>query len=498
MTAASSRPARSWVGVAAVLVLAMVGCGAEPLTVPDRGAPSPVALPAAGDHDDPPAGQVAIAHPEEPASFLPSDPADVAAGDLMALWGLPLLRLDEAGQVRRGLVRDWTVVGPVEDGWRVDLDLAAGSWSDGAPVVATDVVATLEARRDADPDRFGMIRRVEALDDHGVAVVLDRPLASWDSLLVEVGTVLPAGAWPDAATTYADAVPVSGGWFRVTAYDPGLRVVLEAHDDGPLGPPGLERIEVLFTPSYETALGLLEDGEVDGLMGYLPVNGVPRATEVEGVQAAAPLGGTLVSLAFRPAGGLGGPDDAARRRGVVETVDVAALVEGLLGPAGEVATTPWPGVDHPAPPPVGEVREGQQFTIAYPGGAEVLGFAARAIQRDLVSRGMTVDLTGEPAPRFVELDRGGRDVAVVVTRSPRRPSLAPWVDDVAVARAAGAAPLHSPAVRDGLTAVARSAQVAPLFRVGVLHAWAGIAGVRPSAWPGAGFWNAGEWTTTDG
>jgi hypothetical protein len=33
-----------------------------------------------------------------------------------------------------------------------------------------------------------------------------------------------------------------------------------------------------------------------------------------------------------------------------------------------------------------------------------------------------------------------------------------------------------------------------LFRMGVLHAWRGIDGIRPSSWPGIGFWNVGDWT----
>ena len=143
---------------------------------------------------------------------------------------------------------------------------------------------------------------------------------------------------------------------------------------------------------------------------------------------------------------------------------------------------------------MGEVREGQELVLLFPGDSEVLGFAARAIQRDLVSRGMTVDLVDEPAPRFAEVLGQERDLALVARRTPRRPSLAPWVDDVEVARAAGAAAAGTPPADAGLAAVAETARSTPLFRVGVLHAWRGVDGLRPSAWVGAGFWNAGEWT----
>lgn len=484
-----------WVLTVAVLVTA---CSVPPLAAPDRPTPEPVPLPHSQDAEQMPGGSVTVAYPDEPSAFLAADRHDLAAEDLQALWGLPLLRLDEAGQVRRGLVEDWTVVGATDDGWQVDLTLREGAWSDGSPVVAADVVATLEAARDRDPSRFGAISGAEAADARTVAVRFSGPYAPWADLLVEVGTVLPESAWGGDLAGYADGTPVSGGWFQVTEYEPGLRVAFEAHPDGPLGPPGLERIEVLFTPRFETARGLLADGDVQVLLGYLALNGVARATELEGVEAGSPLGGTTVSLRFRADGNLGGPELAAQRRGVAETVDVRELVEGMLGPNGAPATSPWPGVEGPDDVPAGEVREAQQFSILYPADSEVLSFAARAIQRDLTSRGMTVDLVAEPAPRFAEVLDDERDVALVVDRTSRRPPLGPWVDDLDVARAADAAAAESPDAQQGLRAVAASARTSPLFRVGVLHAWQGVEEVRPSSWPGAGFWNVGEWRTATG
>ncbi len=489
------RGTRAHVAGAVAVLMAATACSVAPLAVPDRATSDavdvPVATPGPG-----PAGTVTVAYPREPSQFLSLDQRDLAADDLAALWGLPLLRLDDAGQVRRGLVTDWTVVGTTGDGWQVDLHLASGSWTDGSAVEPQDVVASLQARRDGDPARFGVIDEVEVVDGDTVAVRFPGPHAAWADLLVETGTVLPAEAWADASDEYDDAVPVSGGWYAVTDQEAGLGVTFEAHADGPLGAPGVERIEVLFTPRYETALGLLEDGTVDVLLGYLALNGVTRALDVDGVEAASPLGGTIASLQFRPEGALGGEDLAARRRGVAETVDVGELVEGMLGPNGEVATTPWPGVAEPNEPSAGEVREGQQFSLLYPGNSEVLGFVARSIQRDLTARGMTLDLVAEPAPRYADVLGEERDVALVIDRSSRRPSLGPWVDDLAVARQADMAVTASPEAEEGLATVAELARTAPLFRIGVLHAWRGVDGLRPSSWIGAGFWNVGEWRTS--
>ena len=488
-----SRGRRGIVGVVAAVLLSSA-CSPGPLAAPDGGVGAPASLPSEPASSHAPSGTAVVAYPDEPSTFLGTVGVEPARDDLAALWGLPLFRIDDAGQLRRGLVADWEVVGPVEPGWQVRLHLRSGEWSDGTPVDAPDVVASLQALRDQDPGRFGVVTEVAATADDAVAVTFDRPYAAWSDLLVEAGTMLPSEIVASGRPDADDGVPVSGGWFRLAEYEPGLRLVFEAHTDGPLGPPGLERLEVLFTPSFDTALGLLEDGDVDLLLGYLPLNGVPRATDLPDVQAAAPLGGTIVALLFRSDGAFGGDDSAAGRRGVAETVNVDEIVEGMLGPAGDVATSPWPTVTAPTDAPVGEVRENQEFSLLHPSGSEVLGFAARAVQRDLTSRGMTVDLVGVPAPRFSRVVDEDHDVALVVRRTTRRPSLMPFLGDAELARQAGASALGTPTAERALDAVAEQARIAPLFRIGVLHAWDGVDGVRPSSWLGAGFWNAGEWT----
>lgn len=477
--------------LAPVVLLAVLGaCAPPPLAAPaPRDTEAAARLPTTDDDRPAPRGEVTLAYPDEPSSLVGLTGRDVARDDLAGLWGLPLFRLDEAGQLRPGLVTDWEVLGDVDDGWQVYLELATGAWETGAPVRPEDVVATLAAVRASDTARFGPLVGSEVVDD-GVVVTFDRPYASWSDLLVEVGPVRPADV--------ADGDdPVAGGSYRLADREAGRSLRFEAHPDGPLGAPGLEAVEVLFVPSFETALGLLEDERVDAVVGYLPLNGASRASEIDGVDADAPVGGTTVGLQFRADGPLGGLDQADRRRGVLETVDVTELVEGLLGATGEATRSPWPGVEVGAPP-AGEVREGQALTLLFPRDSELLGFTARALQRDLVSRGMTADLVSEPAPRFAEVQDRERDVALVVRRTPPRPSLGRWVDDSAVAHAAGAAAVGSPEARSGLDAVGERARYGPLYRPGVLHAWRGIEGVRPSAWMAAGFWNVGDWRVSDG
>lgn len=473
------------------LTVMLAGCQApETLQVeprPDRDTPQlpePVRQSSASD------GSVTVAYPTEPSTLLRPTGEEAAVDDLAALWGLPLVRLDGTGQVRRGLAIDWALADPEQRPWSVELTLAEGLWSDGTPVTPADVVSTIERRRTADPARFGAIQET-AIADGRVRVVFSQPYATWADLLMEVGGVLPASL---DETAFDDDIPVSGGWFRLAERTPGLSLRFDAHADGPLGPPGLREITVLFVPNDETALGLLDEGRVDAVVGHLAVNPVVRARALDGVAASAPLGGTLVTLDYRTSGPLGGTDRSHLRRGVGETIDLDELVEGLIGAAGRVAASPWAAADQPLPVPPGEVREGQSLTILFPRDVGVLGFAVRVMQRDLQARGIATTLIAEVDPRLHQEGPDETDATVVVRRLPPRPVLGRWLQDPSLGHAAGALgePSH-PDVMDALQQVARDQHVTPLFRIGVLHAWSGIDGMRPSSWPGTGFWNAGDW-----
>lgn len=484
-------------GVAIAAVALMAACSAPPLTLPRpaSGTESPRPDPSPGGGE--PQGVVRVAYPNVPARWgQPTDP-DLAGQDLQALWGLPLVRMDPAGQLRTGLVTDWRQTeGP--SGSTVMLSLAPGEWSDGRAVTAADVVATLEAARRASPETWADVVAVTAEGDERVALTFATAHANWPDLLLEAGSVLPAHVLEDGGIeAYHRDVPVAGGWFRLVDTVPGLSATFEAHVAGPLGAPALERVEVVFAPRYETALGLLEGGEVDALVGYTALNPVGRAREIDEVEAAAPLGGTWVAFEFSRTGAFG--EDAALRQGVTSVFDVEELVEGLLGPVGAPASTPWHGVDTDVPPPAGSGPPSTPLVIVTPAFDEVAGFTGRALQRDLTTHGVPSDLISEHAPEFAAagLERG--DAAVVVRRDPRFPALVPFVEDgaVAVARQAHARGWPSPEADEALRAVVEAGIVTPLYRVGVLHAWQrSLVGMRPSAWPGTGFWNVGEWALT--
>lgn len=484
-------------GVATIAVLLAASI------LPGPGAPSRAA---AGQTEDRSAGVVRVAYPEEPLQWHPAAArADLrfpldhpAAVDLAALWGLPLYRIDLWGQLRPGLAESARVV-PGEP-WAVEVRLRPGSWSDGRPVVAQDVVATLHELRSRADGGLDPLVGAEEVDDRTVRLLFDRPYGRWPYLLAGGWSVLPAHVIGSGGIDrYAEEVPVSGGPFALARHEPGLRAVFTAHPGSPLGPPALDRIEVYFTPDYETSLGLLAERRVDVVLGYLGLNAVDRATDIDAVEAAAPLGGTWVSLLWRDV-------DRAVRQAARESVEVQELIEGLLGEAGAPMTSLIPGVDGPWSPAGGAgsavALDGRNLTVLLAGEQEALGFSARVVQRELEAGGADVELARVDPD---ELPRPA-DGAVVVRRDTPRPSLlVRYGDDVppdvrgllVAADRAGSPTAGTLAV--AMDALHEVAVELPLYRVAVAHAWhRDLAGLAPSSWAGIGFWSVGEWSWPDG
>lgn len=458
-----------------------------------------------------PAGVVRVAYPEEPGVWHPALTSEPAAVDLAALWGLPLYRVDVAGDLEPALAADSRVLGG--DPWAVEVTLRQGRWSDGRAVAAADVVATLQARRAADPrGELTPVVGAEVVGPRRVRLRFDRAYPRWAHLLAGGGGVLPAHVLreggpprePDPGLgAYRDGVPVAGGRFRLSEHEPGLSATFEAHPSGPLGPPGLRRIRVLFTPSYETALGLLRDGRVDLVLGHLAVNPVARAARVADVRAEAPLGGTWVGLRWRGGGALGGPEGRAGRVRVRTGLDIRSVVEGLLGGIGEVAEATVPGLAGPwggagSPTPRGGLP---RLTLLVPRWQEAPGLTARAVRHAIRQAGGDAVLARVEPDVLARVVTERGDGALVVHRDPPWPSLltlappgaGPWLRRRLLAADAGPR-RASPAMGRAQAALHADGHELPLYRIGVAHAWSRrLAGIRPSAWPGLAFWQAGDW-----
>ena len=447
-------------------------------------------------------GVARVAVPSQPAGGLPVDELDVAGGDLLALWGLPLYRVDGSGLPRPALVETVEVAA---DGMRVDLRLRSGSWSDGEPVTGRDLEATVAAVRAVEDPR-GQLDwldevEVDETDASQVTLHLRQPTRRWPALLATTG-VLPAHLLAETPLEqWESPPPVVGGPFVPVASEPGLGWTFEAHFDGPLGAPALDGIEILVVPSFDTAVGLLGRGELDAAIGHLAIRPDLRIARLEDVErftvaptdlaVAAPHGGTEVALRFTPDGVLGGP--AQLRRDVRAVVDVRHLVEGLrVGAAVGEELAPAVETDDAEP----EGLAGVDTAMVASNEQEVLVEVARLLEAQVRGGEGSLRVEGEPSPHDVRR-ADDLDVSLVVRRAWSDPDPRPYLPSGELDRALAAEGVPSrrdAAAEEAWRRAAEHAVDVPLLRARVAHVWhERLEGIEPSAWPGVGLWSAHRW-----
>lgn len=466
---------------------------------PERTAPEDA--PAAAT-DVAPRGDVTVAYPDPVGTWWGADGDDLAAIDLASLWALPLYRWDPLGRARPALATDVRVV-ESPAGWSVEVDLAAGEWSDGESVGADDVVATTTALQDVRPAAWSAFVGAVVVDESTVRLDFDRPYAAWPTLLSGVPGVLPAHVLEEQGiAAYADGLPVTGGWFRSEEWEPGLRSSFAAHGEGPLGPPAVASVEVVVVPGHDVALGLLDDGRADALVGHVALDPSRRRAAVEGVEGAVAFGGTRFELAWGPEGA-----GAAARRAAANGLDPAPFVEGLLRDVGRSAGGVAPGTTGVAPA-AGDEADGR-VAIQVTRTVEGLGLLARRLQADLDDAGVAASLVRVDPPAHLR-EPLPVDARLRVVRLPPSGSLAGRLAAVGLDAEAGvAADATAPATLDPLddaevptgphaevaALLADDPRLLPVADVAVTHAWVPdrVRGIEPSGWPGVGLWNVGRW-----
>lgn len=496
---------RSWRGAVVAVVLA--GC-----TAATGGPAAPVvaeAQRAAEPSQDelPPTGGVVVAQPDPVGTWWQQHPEDVAAGDLAALWSLPLYRTDDLGRQVPALARS-ARTSMAEAGWTVEVDLAEGAWSDGAPVGPADVVATARALAAARPAAWGAWVDAAVVDQDTVRLTFDRPFAAWAALLSRPPGVLPAHVLEEGGLdAFADELPVTGGWFRLEGREPGVSMAFVAHDAGPLGPPLLASVDVLVVPGHETALGLLDEARVDVVLGHVALDAPARRAGLTDVAAADVFGGTRVELVWPDGGG-----DAAQRLAAASRLDPGPFVEGLLRDGGRAAGGLTPPLA-PLPRP-GTVDAGGTAVVQLPRTVEGLGLLARRLQADLANAGTETTLVRLDPPEHLDPPVPTDAHLRLVRVDPWR-SMAALAAEVGLATASGLAADaagHVPvdpmgaggevpaSLRSLHEALGADPRVLPLAELAVTHVWdpTAVTGLRPSAWPGIGLWNVGEWMVPEG
>jgi peptide/nickel transport system substrate-binding protein len=422
-----SRRHRLW-PVLAVLALGAGACTSKPTP------------PASGDL----AGTslvIAVAH--EPESLNPL--AGYAEHGAAKIYdGLVEHRANSS--LRPALATDLPEPSPDGKSWTATLRKGV-TFSDGTAFDAHDVAATYRAVLDpafASPvrQRFPMLTGVQEVDQTTVRFDLSRPYAAFLDLLV-LG-ILPSEALtkPGPVTATA-ATPPGTGPYKLTEWQHGQQLVLEANPSYFDGPPAIKKVTVEFIADDDARASRIREGKLDGTA--LPPNLARTFESANGLKVVAHQASDLRAIMLPPGPVTGDP---ALRLALNYGIDRKALVDGpLAGKAVEVST-PMPDVlaefveptakfpydvtkalDHLGEggwQPGGDgirVKDGAPaaFTLLYHSGDRLardlaVAFAAAA-------RGIGVQVTAEAADGAALAARSAKDAVLIDFGNPFDPDL---------------------------------------------------------------------------
>jgi peptide/nickel transport system substrate-binding protein len=175
-----------------------------------------------------------------------------------------LIGLDGALEAVPVLATKWEVA---PDGRSLRFTLRQGvTWHDGKPFTSADVAFTLEAiRTTAAPTSlkayFSAIEKLETPDEHTVVVTYSRPYAP--ALMTWTVAILPRhiyGAGP-LDESPGNTEPVGSGPYKMTRWEPGKRILLDASPSWWHGRANLDQVELVFDVADQ--LSALENGQLD-------------------------------------------------------------------------------------------------------------------------------------------------------------------------------------------------------------------------------------------
>ena len=147
-----------------------------------------------------------------------------------------------------------------EDGltWQVTIRNDV-KFTDGEPLTAGDVAFTYNTVKETSSvNDFTMLDHAEAADDATVIFHMTRPFSIWLYTMAEVG-ILPEHAYDSA--TYGTE-PVGSGRYILKQWDKGQQVILEANPDYYGEAPKMKQVTILFMEE-DAAFLAAQSGQVD-------------------------------------------------------------------------------------------------------------------------------------------------------------------------------------------------------------------------------------------
>ena len=254
-----------------------------------------------------------------------------------------LVDFDDENQPVPDLAESWEIVDPST----VEFTLREGlSFSDGSPLTAQDVAATVLAIKEGFPANntitsVGRITAAEAVDERTVRFVTDGPWAQSVVFMMggREGMPLPASVLDGSAP-----LPIGAGPLRVESYTPGQEMVLvrneHYHDDWKLG--GITFVDVDLGTASATAL---DTGDVD--MVSLDAQTSKQFTGDKWAVVRTPKSETLTYQNLTLRTDAPPLDDVRVRQAVNHAINKEDVLQAALGGAGTITSqsfpegTPW-------------------------------------------------------------------------------------------------------------------------------------------------------------
>jgi peptide/nickel transport system substrate-binding protein len=176
------------------------------------------------------------------------------------------------------------------DGKVWTVKLRSAKWSDGSPITADDVVATVKQQADPNLDTdlgydWGKMASVDKVDDHTVKFTLTEPFAPF--LAVNLTTyVLPNKVYGvvDPAKQrnqpYSTAPTVTGGPFLFDKWIPGQEIDYKANPNYFLGRPHFDKMIARVITDATAATNAIINGDVqwDPAVADAGIGGVQKVT----------------------------------------------------------------------------------------------------------------------------------------------------------------------------------------------------------------------------
>jgi peptide/nickel transport system substrate-binding protein len=220
---------------------------------------------------------------------------------------------------------------PVPGG--IEVTLRHARWSNGRPITASDVVASVRrARRSATSRSIasaspGFAEVSSATSRSPRRVVLKGDVPNWAETLATAAFILPRGR-PSRA--------VSGGPLVVDSSIKGLRLVYKPNPAWSGRRPYLHRLTVEFVEGMDELLALLAEGRLDAAVVPSAVNLGYRLGAL-GLDHAGTLGWESVYLDLR------GASSISLREAIAGSIGRATIKRGLVRGGGRITDTLHPG-----------------------------------------------------------------------------------------------------------------------------------------------------------